>query len=174
VPRSSRRPASGSRNRRRTVWATVTATHSVPAANGYDSIDLLAQYKAAVGADTAGITIARMHLRVIPTTGLTAIGNNFVHGIVVSETNDLGTNVVGAPRPAADLHLDWMYWDWMYNDSQGSGLTELDSGQQRIDIKSKRKMHQVGQTLLHVVQVPASAAFPTAIQVTGRILLMLP
>ena len=174
MPVHRRRSAAGGSARRRTVWASVAGTHSVPAANGYDAIDLLAGYKALVGADTAGVTIARIHLRLIPTAGLTAIGNNFVHGIIVSDSNDLGTNVVGAPRPAADTHLDWMLWDWMFNDSQGSGLTELDSGQVRIDLKSKRKMHQLNQTLIHTVQVPASAVFPTVIQVTGRILLMLP
>jgi hypothetical protein len=174
VPTHHRRSSRGSGStRRRTTWATVTATHSIPAANGYDAIDLLAQYKAAVGEATAGITIARIHLSVVPTAGLVTTGNSVVEGIIVSDQNDVGTNVVGAPRPAADLHLDWLSWKWVFTDENTlknpSGGDSWDH-----DIRSMRKMRQVGNTLLHVMQAPASNVFPVVVQVTGRILLMLP
>ena len=168
----SRRGFSG--NRRRTTWATVAQTASIPAANGFTVLDLLQQYKAVVGAADPGITIARTHLRLVPTAGFTAVGNNLAVGLIIVNENQVGTNVAGSPRPASDTELDWMYWDWMYQDSETSGITELDSGQLRVDIRSKRAMRQVGETYGLAIQVPASAAFPAVIQVTGRILLMLP
>jgi hypothetical protein len=170
--RSGRASHANRAARRRTAWATVTATHSVPAANGYDSIDLLAQYKAAVGESTAGITIGRIHLKTVWTTGMQATGNNFAEGIIVSDANDVGTNIVGAPRPAADLHLDWMFWEWTF--VSGAEIATTGSAIQGRDLKSMRKMHQVGNTLMHVVQAPASSTFPAVMQVTGRILLLLP
>jgi hypothetical protein len=172
MPARHRRSIARSGARRRTAWATVTATHSVPAANGYDVIDLLAQYKAAVGASTDGITIARVHLREVVTSTLAA-GNNFQTGIIVTDLNDLGTNVPGAPRPAADLHLDWYLWDWQYVDRLGM-VNEQGAANTARDLRSKRKMHQVSNVLGHVVQVPAASTFPFVMNVTGRILLMLP
>ena len=172
MPARHRRTVARSGNRRRTAWATVTATHSVPAANGFDVIDLLAQYKAAVGASTDGITIARIHLRETVTSTLAA-GNNFITGVIVTDLNDLGTNVAGAPRPASDLHLDWYNWDWQFVDRLGM-VNEQGAANTMRDIRSKRKMHQVSNVLAHVVQVPAAATFPLVMQVTGRILLMLP
>ncbi len=169
--RSSR--ASGSA-RRRTVWATTTTTVSVAAANAYTVSDLLSQYRAVVGADTAGATIARAHLRFSITAGMTAIGNNLAYGIIVTNPNDVGASVAGAPRPAADLHDDWMWWEWRYVDVSGFIADSGAVAQWTVDLKGKRKMHQVGQTLAVVVQVPASAVFPAVVQVTGRILLMLP
>ena len=160
--------------RRRTVWATTTTTVSVAAANAYTVADLLSQYRAVVGADTAGATIARAHLRFSITAGMTAIGNNLAYGIIVTNPNDEGASVAGAPRPAADLHDDWMWWEWRYVDVSGFIANEGAVAQWEVDLKGKRKMHQVGQTLAVAVQVPASAAFPVVIQVTGRILLMLP
>jgi hypothetical protein len=171
--RSGRSSGRSSSARRRTTWATVTGTTSVAAANGFVATDLLTQYRAVLGADTAGVTIARAHLHYSVTAGLTAIGNNIVHGIIVTDLNDVGANIAGSPRPASDLNADWMWWEWKFTDVSGN-LEPGGAANWDVDLRGKRKMHQVGQTLVDVMQVPASAAFPVTVQVTGRILLMLP
>lgn len=160
--------------RRRTTWATVTQTISLAAANAYNTVDLLTQYKALTGETTAGCTIMRTHLRMAVTSAVTS-GNNFTYGIIMGQNDDLGASpVAGAPKPATDLMERWQLWEWIYVDdfnsfgSQGAAsLTEI------IDLKSRRKMMAIQDSYNLVVQVQA-ATFPFTMQVTGRILLALP
>ena len=160
--------------RRRHTWASVTQTISLAAANAYNTVDLLTQYKALTGETTAGCTVVRTHLRMAVTSAVTS-GNNFTYGILMGQNDDLGASpVAGAPKPATDLMERWQLWEWIYvddfntfGDVGATGLTKI------VNLKSQRKMMAIQDSYNLVVQVQA-ATFPFTMQVTGRILLALP
>jgi len=158
--------------RRRTTWATVSSTISIPAANGFNTIDLLGLFKADGGTQQA-VTIARTHLRVIPTSASWALGNNFHVGIIKGQSSDVGAGVVGAPTPAANPYADWVIWDYHFFDN-ALGLNQYTGAQLEYDLKSMRRLEELQMNYNLVIDVPAAATFPAVFQVTGRILLMLP
>jgi len=159
-------------NRRRTSWVTVDQTVSIAAANGYQTIDLLASFKADGGTQQA-VTIGRTHLRIVPTAGLGAIGNSFYVGLIRGQNTDVGVNVAGAPNPATALYADWLLWEHLVADIQAN-LNEHRGNQFSYDLKAMRRLEELQMNYNLVLEVPASNAFPVTFNVTGRILLLLP
>lgn len=90
-----------------------------------------------------------------------------VAGLQVVPAANLAANggPIGAP------HEDWfMYEPWLTTSGAG-GLIDTDGGLV-IDVKSNRKLEELGQQLLLSVQCPAGITFDVAMQLS--ILLMLP
>jgi hypothetical protein len=159
-------------SRRRTTWATVETTASIPAANGFVTLDLLSNFKAD-GGNQQAVTVTRTHLRIIPTAGMTALGNNFHVGLIRGQMSDVGTNIAGAPTPAASPYEDWLLWDHLFVDASTS-LDQYSGTQLHYDLRSQRRLEELQMNYNLVIDVPASAAFPAIFQVTGRVLLKLP
>jgi hypothetical protein len=149
----------------------VSSTISVAAANGYQTIDLLSNFKAD-GGTQQGVTITRTHLRVVPTTTLAA-GNNFHIGLIRGQASDVGTNIAGAPTPAAQPYEDWLLWDYLFVDSSGE-LNEYGGGQQHYDLRAMRRLMELQMNYNLVIDVPAASVFPAVFMITGRVLLKLP
>jgi hypothetical protein len=157
---------------RQTTWATVEATASIAAANGFQTLDLLSNFKADGGTQQA-VTITRTHLRIIPTAGVQAAGNNFHVGLIRGQMSDVGTNIAGAPTPAAQPYEDWLLWDHLFTD-QTASLDAFSGTQLHYDLRSQRRLEELQMNYNLVIDVPASAVFPAVFMITGRVLLKLP
>ena len=173
MPPARRRAFSGRRStRRRTSWVTVDQSLSIPAANGLQTIDLLASFKADGGTQQA-VTIGRTHLRLIPTAGLANAGNNFHWGLIRGQAADVGTNIAGAPDPATQIYADWLLWEHIVTD-QSSFINEFGGRQLNVDLRAMRKLEELMMNYNLALSVQASTVFPTTFTVSGRILLLLP
>jgi hypothetical protein len=109
---------------------------------------------------------------VIP-TGIPAASNNFHVGLIRGQASDVGTNIAGAPTPAAQPYEDWMLHDYIWTDGAGE-INEFGGNQLRYDLHSQRRLEELQMNYNMVIDVPAFAAFPAVFQVTGRVLLKLP
>jgi hypothetical protein len=158
--------------RRSTTWATVSQTFSIAAANGYQTADLLSNFKAD-GGTQQGVTVARTHLRVVPTSAMVA-GNNFHVGLIRGQASDVGVNIAGAPTPAAQPYEDWLLWDYMFVDALGPFLDSQGGTQLKYDLRAMRRLQELQMNYNMVIDVPAASVFPAVFQVTGRVLLKLP
>ena len=170
--RGGRRSGVARSQRRRTSWVTVDQTISIPAANGYNTIDLLASFKADGGTQQA-VTIGRTHLRIAPTAGFQAPGNSWYLGLIRGQNSDVGASVVGAPNPATALYADWLLWEHVVVDT-GLGINQYNGEQLMIDSKAMRRLEELQMNYNLVITVPASSVFPATFLVTGRVLLLLP
>jgi hypothetical protein len=134
--------------RRRTTWATHQSTEAFAAANDLHTINLLDQYLTA-GGSIAGITVARtvVHLAYTTATG-PASGDRLTVGLIRGQNTDVGTNVVGAPSPSANLFEDWA-WLEQYDASTSAGgplYGKWGSNVISLDIRSKRKLPELQMT----------------------------
>ena len=158
--------------RRRTTWATVAQTVSIAAANGFNTVDLLSNFKADGGTQQA-VTVGRTHLRIIPSSASWALGNSFHVGLIRGQMSDVGVNVAGAPTPAAQPYEDWLLWDLLVWDNVPA-VNEYGGAQLHYDLKSMRRLEELQMNYNLVIDVPAANTFPAVFQVTGRVLLLLP
>jgi len=163
--------------RRKLVWASYSGSTDMTANGQKFMVDLLSTYKAVVGADIAGCTVIRTHLRLTPTSTV-ATNDSFGVGICV-----IGTNQVTAAETASAMIPDidnFPYIDWMFNEVQiasSAGYSRMPyAGVNHLDIdnKSKRKLDNIEQTLgLSLINVGVSAPAIT-VQISARVLLALP
>lgn len=142
----ARRPAGSTR--RRTTWATHQSSEAFAAANDLHTINLLDQYLTA-GGSLAGITIARtiLHLAYTTSTGPNA-GDRLNVGLIRGQNTDVGTNIVGAPSPSANLYEDWA-WLEQYDASQSAGgplYGKWGSNVISLDVKAGRKLPELQMT----------------------------
>ena len=140
---SSRR--AGVTTRRRTAWADQRTAFTV----GTGTLvieDLLAGWTAA-GGSLEGVTIGRVHLNWAPVSGVgTTTSNPFVEwGLYVddkSETNVTIDNPSGSP-----------YSDWLINRTDYVAFSTTQPawingpGSAQVDIRSKRKLDNIGDSL---------------------------
>ena len=164
-------PWNASAVRRKTQWARFNFTLSHAAAATYIGTDLLTNFKTDGGV-TQGCTVARIHVRITVTSQTTAAGN-VAWGIMKGQNTDVGASVVGSPQPIADPYEDWLWWEVDYADA----LASLEPGSANVlvrDIRSKRKIDRVQETLLLVTGPNAGITFPSTWAVSGSALLMLP
>jgi hypothetical protein len=138
-------------------------------------VDLLANFKAD-GGTQQGVTVARIHLR-LAIVNAPAAGDQLALGIIRGQNTDVGVTVLGAPTPSADPYEDWMYWSIFTGCNQpGAGTTIFPGGGNvyEADIKAKRRLPDLQQSLNLVTNTPVSGAFPQQVVYNASILLMLP
>jgi hypothetical protein len=102
-----------------------------------------------------------------------ATQNSFHFGLIRGQMSDVGTNIAGAPTPAASPYEDWLLWDLLVYD-QTSSLDQFSGTQLHYDLRSMRKLSELQMNYNAVIDVPAAAAFPFVARLCGRILLKLP
>jgi hypothetical protein len=77
-------------------------------------------------------------------------------GLIVGRSTDVATGAAVHPAPALDPEVDWMYSTRYY--AIGTGAATDIAREVNIDIRSKRKMDEVGQVLLLTITNNNAAA----------------
>ena len=174
MPTRRRRTFSTSAARRRTTWATVSEVITLAGTGDYQTIDLLANFKADGGVQQA-CTIARTHL-VLAVEDAPDAGDQFAWGLLRGQNSDVGTNIAGAPTPNEDPYNDWVLWETLSAGVAPGGGAAYWPGSGnvwRYDIKAMRKLEEL-QMCYNAVFDNISGTAPLTIGVTGRVLVMLP
>jgi hypothetical protein len=128
----------GTRARRKFIWARRSIVAAAVGANASVFSDLLASFQAMYGADVVGSTIVRIRGKV---------HHNFDYAVLAVRTMTQSTfaTLGAANGPITDSGADWMGWVPLLTDS----ATAAAEGKiVEFDIKSNRKMEEVGQGLL--------------------------
>ncbi len=147
MPRNGSRRSYGSRvpnsaSNRKFVWARQNGQVAVDSDQGI-TIDLLSNFQQAYGADILGSTVMRVRGTVFWNSGdvtLTAI--SAVVGIRVADQTELQADAEG---PISSMHADWMAYQTTILDSGSDTYYQAD--RLGIDVRSSRKMEELGQTL---------------------------
>lgn len=170
--------------RRKKVWANRQATLTGQGAGSpsISGVDLLSDYVTA-GGSTQGVTVIRTVLQIVveSTTGgqFFNTAREAYFGLMVSELAPVATT---DEDPLARPHLDWA-WNEMYllgqpNANQPSLIlpaSTASSGMMNKDIRSRRKIEEIGQSWLLCFNTPTAAqAAGITFVIHGRTLLLLP
>ncbi len=153
--------------RRKLVWARRLVS---PAAGTPFAVDLLSGFRDANGgAQPVGSTITRVRGTVQFThSGPAAADTGIAWGLVVDR---VGLTAGEVPDPYIDPYADWMGWGFIPTSIDGGGATVTAS--KEIDVKSQRKMEELGETLwMTFTDNPALSSAQVFVQMS--ILLRLP
>jgi len=181
--RSFRR--SSGRPRRRVIWAEYDAVTTFTANSQWFSLDILQNFKAAVGSTVAKATVLRTHGYVAKTAGTSVGGDRIWSGLKVADLDDTSgavTNLATIPNPRDNPYVDWAY---MSRHTTENDLLNLipnsiggiygSSGQGIvIDSKSKRKLENVQDTWAFVLMQDNVGTVASTYHVFFRTLLALP
>jgi hypothetical protein len=149
------------RAKRRTDWARQSGTTTLTTGTGtFTTSDLLATYKSDAG-NTAGVTVARTHLSMSVTSDVTA-GDVFYWGLYKGPVSNVGTELAGSPTPFTDPYADWAMWQEKTASldvltTSGYGHYWGPSNNTTFDIRSKRKVEQLQESWLLVIEAGAVA-----------------
>jgi len=141
----TRRSVGGAR--RRTTWATHQSSEAFASANDLHTINLLDQYLTA-GGSLAGITIARTIIHLAITSATVTSGDRLNVGLIRGQNTDVGTNIVGAPSPSANLYEDWAWLEQYDASTSGGGplYGKWGSNVISLDVKAGRKLPELQMT----------------------------
>jgi len=145
--------------RRKLVWATSSGVNQTAGSGGF-SVDLLANLRVA-GSSVLGSTIIRTHIDVsLIWAAVTPVtGNGVGIGLAIEDTDLIaaGDVVIGAAG------RDWMLrQNWL----PGTGLNQVSIVSTspvegfRVDLRSKRKVQELNQTLGFFVQSLTASGIP--------------
>jgi len=164
VRRRVSRFATGSRTRRRSIWAYVNGLLVI--SPGVTSVsNLLTSAETLLGAQFVGSTIVRNHGHVTPRI-LGAATNIWTVAIgVFPETMTAATL-----DPNVNPHLDWMYINSEEQDATASDRAAHSPNRMEWDLKSKRKLDEIGERLTMVVYTQNQQTF----YFSNRALILLP
>jgi len=170
--RSFNRPRS---QRRKLVWADLQIDTTVGVGN-YVAYDLLANYKLVAGAGLAGATVARVHGRTWVTSAV-VVGDGLSDAVIVDQQDEAqaapgaALGVAHGLSPSTSPNADWMlYRQWNVHPHYSfNGAVD----QWETDIRSKRRLGEVGETLLYVIE-NRDASATASMSFHFRSLLMLP
>jgi hypothetical protein len=156
--------------RRKRVWTDHETTQSAVAENTATAVDVLAGFVAA-GGSTQGCTVVRALIDLTWTgTALAVSGDKCTIGLV---TAPLTVGVY--PDPIAEPYADWAYVRTLY---KGAGHGLLTAGSPDVshhDVRSKRKLDEVGSSLWLVTVLTAPGSVNTMnLLARVRCLLLLP
>jgi len=172
-PRRVSRGMSSRGARRRVTWAQFATTGVGLGTSGHSTnIDLLGQYRTAGGV-VDGSTIVRVHITLAITSAVVA-NENFTWGLMTVGFNEVAATFVTGTGPVDPI--DTPYEDWMLLRHETAVPTYgRQAANQRLehDLRSKRKIEDLGRTLILSVSTQTSAAALTA-DVFARTLLALP
>jgi hypothetical protein len=137
-------------------------------------VDLLANYKGSTGAAAVGATVMRCHLLVYPHT--LAANDSWWIGVSVGDLDDITgavtTNAL-VPNPRDNPYIDWMLSRKFVAD-QNESFSTPGYGGAILDLRSKRRMHQVQQAFTLTVMQDTVGTPAKAYDVFARTLLALP
>lgn len=156
IRRSTRRTV---RSRRRHQWVDVVGDVSGLAVGAFNVSDLFGTYRPMDGAETAGITIIRTHLRIWVTSAVVT-GDGLLWALIVDDQGEVVTTqnfgTAHAFNPQDQPYLPWM----MYKRENAHPHYSMNGAvdQWEIDIRSKRKVPFGDTYLLVLGNVDASAA----------------
>jgi len=131
--------------RRKFVWARsapggLTAIGTTTAAN------LLAQFETAYGANLIGATVVRIRGLLIVEPPATAADHQLVIGVKVTEGAAGAQATISGPLEAPND--DWMLYEPFMTSATPTGYSQsLDPLRRVIDVKSSRKIEEMGQQL---------------------------
>jgi len=167
--------------RRKLTWADAEFEFTYSTAAGVEALDLLAAYRTAGGL-MQGLTVTRTLLSVRsacdgPVGGLDAVRI----GLLVTGTKaELGASPT-AYSPLQDPYEDWM-WNAAYSTvAAPNSVINLTAGTSPVtatsvfwDVKSKRRLDELGETLWLNVDKIGTTIATTEFSISARVLLMLP
>jgi hypothetical protein len=165
------------RFKRRTEWARQVQAVSIAANTNFFTYDMLTDFKG-VGGQQQQSTVVRNHVRLV-VTSVTLPGEIFSWGILKGQNTDVGANIAGAPDPFHDHYEDWMWWETCVAAGEGSTgqpacywppMTNV----QDVDVKAKRRLEGLQESLNLVVYRQSVAASALTLTITSSTLLMLP
>ena len=174
--RSSRRPL----NPRKKVWADLLSNSPISLTAGTLNVyDLLQTYRSA-GGNTQGVTVIRTLINIfwVPTTTAFNFTEQFAAGLGVSQIGVATADFDPTVKP----YLDWMLNDYRANLSpvaaastyQPSAASVFQTGSMQWDVRSRRKMEEIGDTLNFVIKQVAAVSGGVSYRLHARTLLLLP
>lgn len=175
--------------RRKLIWArmapAITVLGNIGAGSTFtESQDLLQTFRTQAGitAGPVGLTVMRMRFTISTQNWATALFAQAVFGVRVMDSNEAILAEADATNfgPVADPHADWMCYETIAprGTSTATATPPLAIVHQVIDVRSMRKLDELGQTLVCVAQsVPPNAGVGGLTQpfsVVSSVLLALP
>lgn len=179
--------------RRKLIWARMspaisTLTNLNTGVGGaIESQDLLQSFRSQAGTTRGpvGLTVMRVRMKFYFNTGTAAAdvlaGNLIYYGLRVMDFNELvrqETAETFDQGPITDAHSDWMAWGAIpvkATNFNSAGSTTLVSGWEEVDVKSMRKIDELGQTLGLVLQgTNATVSSYGTVHASTSVLLALP
>ena len=168
VPRGPvRRTAARQMPRRRLVWSRSIKSESGATSGAYDLLEdfrLATQY----GAQPLGTTITRVRGSLVLGPPSVTTPTGITWGLVVEDRAALATEV---PKPQQERHVDWLAWQ-PHPHVGADGITGTANARE-IDVRSQRRLDEVGQTLW-LAWDQASATVTWTVTFTLSVLLRLP
>lgn len=150
MARVSRR---SSRPRRRLEWADFTVDDTCGVGN-FVSYDLLSQFKGVMG-NVTGATVVRIHGRTWITSAV-VVGDGLSDALIVDQVDEteagpgLPTSTAHVLSPAFSPEADWMlYRQW---NAHPAYSFHSPNNQWETDVRSRRRLKEVGDTLLYVFE----------------------
>lgn len=134
-----------SRPHRKFIWARTFVSIPVVDLATEEHIDALAEVQTAIGADLIGCTVVRTRGEILAVNADATAGTTAVMGMRVFTTSTLGSIAAGS-APVSDEYADWMLWEPFV--MTASGNAEYGAHRKTIDVKSARKLEEVGQSVL--------------------------
>lgn len=138
-----------SRPSRKFIWARHFIAEPVVDLGAPTFDDALADVQTAIGADLIGSTLVRVRGNIIVQNATDIGGFTVVVGMRVFTTSTLGTLVAGN-GPVQDEYADWLMWE-PFNVT-ANGNEQYGAHRKEIDVRSSRKLEEVGQSLLLSIQ----------------------
>lgn len=138
-----------SRPSRKFIWARLFISDAVTdlaSPTFFDALDLV---QTAIGADLIGSTIVRIRGNLLATNADATTGSTLVTAMRVMTTSTFA-GLTQANGPATDENADWMMYE-AFN-LTASGNETYGSQRKEIDVRSSRKLEEVGQSLLFAMQ----------------------
>lgn len=136
-------------------WVRTNNQFAASAANSAGIVDVLAGFNTAYGADLFGFTITRIVGNMTMTSSDTAPAPPYMWsvGLRVEDGSTIAAVNTDAEQrtlaPDEDPYSDWMYATNRHGFSTSEGNVGLSSGPNRweIDIRSQRRLDELGQSL---------------------------
>jgi hypothetical protein len=177
MPIRSRRPAFRRRgsSRRRMNWAESHGVMSFTANGQWGVQDLLSGYRATTGATTAGLTILRTHIWVLPHAP--TAGDLFWVATSIVDTDEIVAPQTNAlvPSPANVPYADWAFFQrYEFDVNLRLPVMNTDYAGVVLDLKSRRRCHDLQQTYALTIHQETVGTVAKAYDWSARTLIALP
>ena len=130
--------ATSRRPRRELAWARFSFTDNARATGTHNTFDLLSGYRG-LGGSTQGATVMAVHIQ--GSYAAASTGGNALIGIGVTHLSDITPDLPNT----AEAGADWMLLRAIF--PQSAGATVDAATPWEVHLKSRRKCHQIQQTL---------------------------
>ena len=153
------------------MWSTTLNSNLAIAAGVQATpIDLSADLVTA-GVGSLGGTVVRTHMRISVSSLIADTNPSIFYGVVIYDRSVVGVNV---PAVATDFNIDWMIQNFL---APGAAKTAFINATnflygEDVDLRSKRKLHEVNDRPFLVLQNSGSLA--CAVTVFTKMLIALP